>query len=106
MENQTIANLLDNTSNQPSQFTMRNWVEINDDSRGTYTNSDIKFKSAMLKSNFYDYSGAYILVKEEIIITGAGDDAPARQANERNKGVIFENVAPFTKCISRIILVI
>ena len=106
MENQKIVNLLDNISNQPSKFTTRNWVEINDDSRATYTNSDIKFKSAMLKSIFYDYSGVYILVKEKIIITGAGDDAPARQANERNKGVIFKNVAPFTKCISRIILVI
>ena len=97
MENQKIANLLDNTSNQSSKFATRNWVEINDDSRGTYTNSDIKFKSAMLKSIFYNYSGAYILVKEKIIITGAGDDDPARQANERNKGVIFKNVAPFTK---------
>ena len=50
MEYQKIANLLDNTSNQPSKFRTRNWVEINDDSRGTYTNSDIKFKSTMLKS--------------------------------------------------------
>ena len=50
MEYQKIANLLYNTSNQPSKFKTRNWVEINDDSRGTYTNSDIKFKSTMLKS--------------------------------------------------------
>ena len=48
MEYQKIANLLDKTSSQPTKFRTRNWVEINDDSRGTYTNSDIKFKSATL----------------------------------------------------------
>ena len=49
-----------------------------------------------------DYADAYILVKGTITITGAGDDAAARRADERNKGVIFKNCAPFTKCISRI----
>ena len=102
MEYQKIANLLDNTSNQPSKSRTRNWVEINDDSRGTYTNSDIKFKSTMLKSNLCDYSDAYILAKGTITITGDGDDAAASQTDERNKGVIFRNCAPFTKCISRI----
>ena len=37
MEYQKIINLLDNTPNQPSNFTTKNWVEINDDSRRTYT---------------------------------------------------------------------
>ena len=33
-------NLLDNTPNQPSKFRKKIWVEINDDSLGTYdTNS-------------------------------------------------------------------
>ena len=102
MEYQKIANLLDNTSNQPSKFRARDWVEINDDSRGTYTNSDIKSKSTMIKSNLCDYSDAYILGKGTIIITGDGDNAAARQADERNNGVIFKNCAPFIKCISRI----
>ena len=35
-------------------------------------------------------------------MTGAGDDAGERQADERDKGVTFKNCAPFTKCISRI----
>ena len=43
MEYQKRANLLDNASNQPSRFRTRNWVEVSDDSRGTYTNADIKF---------------------------------------------------------------
>ena len=56
----------------------------------------------MIRSNLCDYADAYILVKGTITITGAGDDAAARQADERNKGVIFKNCAPFVKCISRI----
>ena len=102
MEYQKIENLLDSASNKPSKFRTRNWVEINDESRGTYTSNDIKFKTTMLKSSLCDYADAYILVKGTITITGEGDDAAARQADERDKGVTFKNCAPFTKCISRI----
>ena len=81
----------------------KNWVEINVESRGGYpTGSDIKFKTTMLRSSLYDYADTYILVKGTITITGGGDDAAARQADERNKGVIFKNCASFTKCISKI----
>ena len=46
-------NLLDNTLNQISQLRTKIWVEINDDLRGKYnTNSQIKFKAAMLKSSY------------------------------------------------------
>ena len=64
MEYQKIANLLDNTSNQPSKFRTKNWVEINDESRGGYNvNSQIKFKTTMLKSSLRDHSDAHILAK-------------------------------------------
>ena len=104
MEYQKIANLLDdNKSNQPSKFRTKNWVEINDESRGTYNvNCRIKFKTTMLKSSLWDYSDAYILVKGTITIEVAEADAVARQADERDKGVIFKNCAPFTNCISEI----
>ena len=102
MEYQKIVNLLENTLNQPSKFRTRNWVEINDESRGTYTSNDIKFKTTMLRSNLCDYADAYILVKGTITITGAGADAAARRADEIEKGVTFKNCAPFVKCISRI----
>ena len=94
--------MLESTSHNLSIFRTRNWVEINDESRANYTNSDIRFKTTMLRSNLCDYADSYILVKGTITITGAGDDAAARQADERNKGVTFKNCAPFTKCISRI----
>ena len=104
MEYQKIANLLDdNKSNQPSKFRTKTWVEINDESRGTYNvNSQIKFKTTILKSSLCDYSDAYILVKGTITIAGAEDNAAARQADERDKGAIFKNCAPFTSCISEI----
>ena len=103
MEYQKIANLIDDTSNQPSKFRTKNWVEINDESRGTYNaNSQIKFKTTMLKSSLCDYRDTYILAKGKIKIRGAGDDAAARQADERDKGVAFNNCAPFINCISDI----
>ena len=74
MEYQEIANLLNDKSNQPSEFRTINWVEINDESRGTYTSNDIKFKTTMLRSNLCDYADSYILVKGTITITGAGND--------------------------------
>ena len=102
MEYQKIANLLNDESNQPSKFRTKNWVEINDESRGNYTSSDIKFKTTMPRSNLCDYADAYILVKRTITITGAGNDAAAKRLDERNKVVIFKNCAPFTKSINRI----
>ena len=92
---QKIANFLDDiSSNQPSKFRTKNWVEINDESRGGYTTgSDIKFKTTMLRSSLCDYADAYILVKWTITITGAGDAII---------GVIFKTFAPFIKCISEI----
>ena len=103
MEYQKIANLIDDTSNQPSKFRTKNGAEINYESRGTYNvNSQIKFKTTMLKSSLCDYSDAYILVKETITINGVGADAVARQADERNKSVAFKNCAHFTNCMSEI----
>ena len=94
---------MDDASNQPSKFRTKNWVEINDELRGTYNvNSQIKFKTRMLKSSLCDCSDAYIIVKGKIKITGEGDDATARQADERDKGATFKNCAPFTNCISEI----
>ena len=36
MEYQKIVNLLNNELDQPSIFRTRNWIEINDKSRGNY----------------------------------------------------------------------
>ena len=75
----------------------------------------MKFKTKMLKSSLCDYSDAYILVKGTITITGDAGTEPdannprnaaqlliARQADKRNKGILFKNCAPFINCISEI----
>ena len=59
-------------------------------------------ETTMLKSSLCDYSEAYIFVKGKITITGEGDNALARQADERDKGLTFKNCTPFTNCISEI----
>ena len=102
MEYQKIANLIeDNTLNQPSKFRTRNWIEINDESRGAYNvHCQIKFKTTMLKSSLCDCSDAYILVKGTISINNTAAQGAA--ANNTNKKVIFKNCAPFTNCISEI----
>ena len=103
MEYQKIINLLENKTNQATKFRTKNWIEINDDSRGTYnTNIKIKFKTSMLGTSLCDYSDAYILVSGTITITGAWNDNPVRLLDERNKRVIIENCAPFTDRISEI----
>ena len=98
---QKIANFLNDESNQPSKFRTRNWVEINDEARGTYSpNKQIKFKTSMLRSSLCDYNDAYILVKGNITVnnTVTGGANP----NNTNKKVIFKTCAPFTSWISKI----
>ena len=93
--------MIDDVSNQASKFRTKNWVEINDESRGTYNvNCQIKFKTTMLKSSLCDYSDAYILVKGTIAANNT--TAVDANANNTNKKVIFKNCAPFTNCISEI----
>ena len=50
----------------------------------------------MLRSDLYDYSDAYIVVKGRISVTGNN------AANRRNKKLTFKNNAPFRSCISKI----
>ena len=85
MEYQKIANLIDDASNQPSNFRTKNWVEINGESRGTYNvNSLIKFKATMLKSSLCDYSDAYVLAKGTITVNNtAAADADANNTNNK-----------------------
>ena len=50
MEYQKTIYLLGYTPNQTTKIRTKNWIEINDDSRGTCnTDSQIKFKTSMLR---------------------------------------------------------
>ena len=100
MEYQKIIKLLENTPNQPSKFRTKSWVEVNDESRGTYNvNSQIKFKTSMLRSSLCDYSDAYILVSATITVPNT--EATGAAANNRIN-MIIKNCTPFTDCISEI----
>ena len=101
MEYQKMGNLLNDESNKPSKFKTSNWVEINDEAKGTYSpNKQIKFKTSMLRSSLCDYGDAYILAKGNITLNNTAADGAA--ANNTNKEVIFKNCAPFTNCINKI----
>ena len=87
----------DNKPNQPTNIKTKNWLKINVDARGTYgTNSQIKFKTSMLKSGLCDYSDAYILVSGTITVV----ESAAGGGNNRIE-VVFKNRAPFTDYISK-----
>ena len=92
--------MVDNTLNEPSKFRTKKWVEINESRRTCSTNSQIKFKTTMLKSSLCDYSDAYIFVKGTITVNNTAAVDP--DANNANKKVIFKNCFPFTNCISEI----
>ena len=103
MEYPKIINLLDNTPNKLSKFRTKNWAEMNDDACGTYNrNSQIRFKTSMLKQKLCNYSDAYILVSGPITVVGAGADAAVIAADRDNKKVVFKNCEPLTDCITEI----
>ena len=73
------------TPNHLSKFKIKNWVEVNYESRGTYDkDNQIRFKTSVLGSSLCNYSDAYIFVKGTITVA---DTSP--------------HFAPFTNCISR-----
>ena len=82
------------TRNQLYKFRTRNWVDIIDKSKGRYDNSNIRFKTSMIRSNICDYSDAYILVKATITVPIKA--AAGAAVNNTSKKVLFENCAPLT----------
>ena len=100
MEYRKIINLLENTPDQPSKFRTKSWVEVVDELRGTYNvNSQIKFKTSMLRSSLCDYSDAYIFVSATITVPNT---AAAEAAANNRENIIIKNCAPFTNSISEI----
>ena len=99
MEHQKVINLLEDTPNQPSKFRTKNWVEVNDESHGTYNiNIQIEVKTSMLRSSLCDYGDAYIILSATITLSNKA--AAGAAANYEN--IINKNWAPFTNCISKI----
>ena len=97
MEHQKI-NLLDDATNQPSIPRTWDWVEINAESKGRYDNSNIRFKTFIIRSDLCDYSDAYIFVKGTVTVPNMA--AAGAVVNNTDKKVIFKNCASFTDCIT------
>ena len=93
--------MLDNTRNKPSKFKTKNWVEINDESWGTYNkDNQIKFKTSTLRSRLYDYRNAYILVNGTITVWN--NSAQDADNNTASKKAISKKCALLTNCMIRI----
>ena len=93
--------MLGNTPNQPNKLKRKGWVQTNDESRRTYnTNSQIRFKTSMLRSRFCGYSAAYILVSG--IVTVKNTAWAAAAVNNTNIQAVFKIFARFTNLISEI----
>ena len=100
IEYQKIKNSLGDSKNQPSKSRTKNWVEINEESKGRCIISTIRFKTSMIKSSSSDYGDAYIFLKGTIAV--ANKTASGAAVNNTNKKVIFKFCAPFTDCITDI----
>ena len=92
IETQKIANLSNGSDNESSK-----WNIINDQNNGQYGNGDengttIKCELKVIKSNLCDYSDAYVLVTGDIAAVGINQNTP----------IAFKNCAPFTRCVTRI----
>ena len=71
MEYQKIANLLGTTSDNVPRFITKKWMEVYDQSGGSYNiNKKIRFKTSLLRSDLSNYSDTYVVAKGAIIIKG------------------------------------
>ena len=62
MEYDKIINLLGNVPDKAPRFVSKKWVEINDESGGTYNvNKEIRFKTNMLRNDLCDFNEAILL---------------------------------------------
>ena len=70
MEYQKITNLLGNTLDKVPRFITEEWIEVNNQSGGTYNPSKlIRFKTSMLRSKLCDYFDTYIVVKGLVAVS-------------------------------------
>ena len=93
MEAQKIINLLNDSSNEESKFTIKKWyVKDSKTTKGKYKQGDtIKFETETIKSSLCDYSDAFILVTGNITVDVNNDTDAA-----------FKNCAPFSTWTTKI----
>ena len=98
MEYQKITNLLGNTSDKVPRFIIKKWIEVHDQSGGTYnTKKQVRCTISMLGSDLCGYSDAYIVVKGQITVTNPNNNA-------YDKKLALKDNAPFLSCMSKLII--
>ena len=85
---------------QVPRFITKRWVEVHDQSgnvKDTYKLSkQIRFKTSVLRSDLFDFSHGYIVVKGTITVKGND------KTEWKNTLLGFKNNTPFTNCTSKI----
>ena len=71
MEHHKIFKLLNDST--VSKFVRRKWIEVNDLSGGQYSVDKSIGLTPMLRSDLFDYSDGYIVVKGRIGVRGIED---------------------------------
>ena len=117
MDFQKIVNFIDTTSDNKDlpKLVTKKWIEVYDQSEVNFNvNKEVRMKTSMLKSDLYDLSDAYFVVKGDITVTRkhlllmtlmhliitATNTANNNTFGDKN--LIFKNIAPFINCISKI----
>ena len=97
MEYQKTIDLLDTAPSTMLRFNIKKWIEIHDQSGGTYNaRKQIRFKMFIPRSDLCQYSDAYIVVKGTITVTWANN------RERTNRDLVLKPNAPFISCISKI----
>ena len=88
-----IANLLGKLDKDKIlKFTTIKWIQIFDQSNGTYNkNKDIRFKTNQLRNDLCDFNDAYIVVTDKITATN-----PGNYGNVYDRKVSLKNSASFS----------
>ena len=87
-----------------SKFTSKKFVGVHNPTPiNQYTeNKEIRFKTAMLRSDLCDYSDAYVEVTANVIVTMNKINNDNRNAYNNDRRFTLKNNAPFISCITKI----
>ena len=86
------------TKDEIPKFTAIKWIEIFDQSNGTYNkNKDIRFKTSQLRNGLWDFNDAYIAVTGKVTVANPGNNL-----DEYSRKVALKNSAPFFNCVLKI----
>ena len=96
MKTQKVLGLLNDSSNKESKFATKKWYVIDcQTAKDKYNqNNSLKFETENIKSSFWDYSDAFILVTGDITVN---TEIWIEVIN-----VALKNCAPFSACKTEI----